>query len=222
MTNEQITRILKICIIATVIMLISDVMFSIPAVINFFSNWVTSNTGWILWLLIWLIMFLQCTILNIPAYVILSACVSVGIQCLSVQYILVVISAYMAGCILAYWIGRWWGIKAVKWCAGSDEDFDKWCIVLNTKGRWYYALTVLFPFFPDDLLCIVCGSVKFNFGFFTIVNLIGRTIGLITMLLFLSLVGSLGGGFPIMPIVWIILLLGEIVAYYYFKRRTNE
>ena len=222
MTNEQITRILKICIIATVIMLISDVMFSIPAVINFFSNWVTSNTGWILWLLIWLIMFLQCTILNIPAYVILSACVSVGIQCLSVQYILVVISAYMAGCILAYWIGRWWGIKAVKWCAGSDEDFDKWCIVLNTKGRWYYALTVLFPFFPDDLLCIVCGSVKFNFGFFTIVNLIGRTIGLITMLLFLSLVGSLGGGFPIMPIVWIILLLGEIIAYYYFKRRTNE
>lgn len=222
MTNEQITRILKICIIATVIMFISDVMFSIPAVINFFSNWVTSNTGWILWLLIWLIMFLQCTILNIPAYVILSACVSVGIQCLSVQYILVVISAYMAGCILAYWIGRWWGIKAVRWCAGSDEDFDKWCIVLNTKGRWYYALTVLFPFFPDDLLCIVCGSVKFNFGFFTIVNLIGRTIGLITMLLFLKLVGSLGGGFPIMPIVWIILLLGEIVAYYYFKRRTNE
>lgn len=222
MKNQQITRILKICIIATIIMLVSDIIFSIPQVINFFSNWVTSNTGWILWLLIWLIMFLQCTILNIPAYVILSACVSVGIQCLSVQYILVVISAYMAGCILAYWIGRWWGIKAVRWCAGSDEDFDKWCIVLNTKGRWYYALTVLFPFFPDDLLCIVCGSVKFNFGFFTIVNLIGRTIGLITMLLFLKLVGSLGGGFPIMPIVWIILLLGEIVAYYYFKRRTNE
>lgn len=222
MKTQQITRILKICIIATIIMFISDIIFSIPQVINFFSDWVTSSTGWILWLIIWLIMFLQCTILNIPAYVILSACVSVGIHTLSIQYILIVISAYMAGCILAYWIGRWWGTKAVRWCAGSDEDFNKWCIVLNTKGRWYYALTVLLPFFPDDLLCIVCGSVKLNFWFFTIVNLIGRTIGLITMLLFLTFVGQLGGGFPIMPIVWIILLLGEIITYYHFKRKNNE
>ena len=222
MKNQQITRILKICIIATIIMLIFDIIFSIPQVIKFFSDWVTSSTGWILWLIIWLIMFLQCTILNIPAYVILSACVSVGIHTLSIPYILIVISAYMAGCILAYWIGRWWGTKAVRWCAGSDEDFNKWCIVLNTKGRWYYALTVLLPFFPDDLLCIVCGSVKLNFWFFTIVNLIGRTIGLITMLLFLTFVGQLGGGFPIMPIVWIILLLGEIITYYHFKRKNNE
>lgn len=168
-------------------------------------------------------MFLQCNILNIPAYVVLSACVSVGIHTLSIQYILVVISAYMCGCILSYWIGRWWGIKAVKWCAGSDEDFDKWCIVLNKKGRWYYALTVLFPFFPDDLLCIVCGAVKLHFGFYTIVNLIGRTIGLITMLLFLTFVGNLGGDFPIMPFVWGALLIAEcIVLIILIKRGKNN
>ena len=47
-----------------------------------------------------------------------------GIEVLSWQYILLVMSAYMGGCILSYWLGRWFGSKAVKWVAGSEEDFD--------------------------------------------------------------------------------------------------
>lgn len=212
MTNQQLQRILKVCIIATIIMLIFDIVFSIPIVIDFFKEWITTSSGWLIFLVIWVIMFLQCTVLNIPAYVILSASVSIGLNCLSWQYLLCVITAYMAGCILAYWIGRWWGVKAVKWCAGSDEDYEKWCTVLNQKGKWYYALTVLFPFFPDDLLCIVCGSVKFDFIFFTIANLLGRTIGLIAMILTLELIGSMGGGIPIMPFVWGALLIAECIV----------
>ena len=110
MTREQIQRILKVCIIATVIMLIFEVIFSIPAINDFFRNWITSTSGWVVFLVIWLIMFLQCTVLNIPAYVVLSASVSIGLNCMSWQYLLIVITAYMAGWILAYWIGRWWGI----------------------------------------------------------------------------------------------------------------
>ena len=212
MTNQQLQRILKVCIIATIIMLIFDIVFSIPMIIDFFKEWITTSSGWLIFLVIWIIMFLQCTVLNIPAYVILSASVSIGLNCLSWQYLLCVITAYMAGCILAYWIGRWWGVKAVKWCAGSNEDYEKWCIVLNQKGKWYYALTVLFPFFPDDLLCIVCGSVKFDFIFFTIANLLGRTIGLIAMILTLELIGSMGGGIPIMPFVWGALLIAECIV----------
>lgn len=211
-SNQQLQRILKVCIIATIIMLIFDIVFSIPIVIDFFKEWITTSSGWLIFLVIWVIMFLQCTVLNIPAYVILSASVSIGLNCLSWQYLLCVITAYMAGCILAYWIGRWWGVKAVKWCAGSDEDYEKWCTVLNQKGKWYYALTVLFPFFPDDLLCIVCGSVKFDFIFFTIANLLGRTIGLIAMILTLELIGSMGGGIPIMPFVWGALLIAECIV----------
>lgn len=212
MTNQQLQRILKVCIIATIIMLIFDIVFSIPIIIDFFKEWITTSSGWLIFLVIWVIMFLQCTVLNIPAYVILSASVSIGLNCLSWQYLLCVITAYMAGCILAYWIGRWWGVKAVKWCAGSDEDYEKWCTVLNQKGKWYYAITVLFPFFPDDLLCIVCGSVKFDFIFFTITNLLGRSIGLIAMILTLELIGSMGGGIPIMPFVWGALLIAECIV----------
>ena len=67
--------------------------------------------------------------------------------------------------------------------------------------------------FPDDILCLVAGSMKFNFGFYVLFNFIGRSVGLITMLLTLSLIGSVGGGFPFMLIVWGIVLLIEVIIY---------
>lgn len=220
MTKDQIQRILKVCIVATIIMLIFEVIFSIPAINNFFKGWITSTSGWVVFVVIWLIMFLQCTILNIPAYVLLSASISIGIECMSWQYLLIVITAYMAGCITAYWLGHWLGAKAVKWCAGSQEEFDKWSNLLNTKGKWWYALTVLLPLFPDDLLCLVAGAVKFDFIFFTIANLLGRTIGLITMILTLELIGSMGGGIPLMVIVWAVALIIELIIYLKINKKS--
>lgn len=220
MTREQIQRILKVCIIATVIMLIFEIIFSTPAINDFFRNWITSTSGWVVFVVIWVIMFLQCTILNIPAYVVLSASISIGIECMSWQYLLIVITAYMAGCITAYWLGRWLGVKAVKWCAGSEEEFDKWSNVLNTKGKWWYALTVLLPLFPDDLLCLVAGAVKFDFTFFTIANLLGRSIGLIAMILTLQAIGSIGGGIPLMVIVWAVALIIELIIYSKINKKS--
>lgn len=221
MNKEQIIKILKVMLIATFIMLIFEIIFSIDAVNNFFSGLITSSNGIVVYLIIWMIMFLQCTILNLPAYVVLSASVSIGLECFSWQYLLTVISAYMAGCILAYWLGRWFGVKAVKWCAGSEEDFVKWSEFLNKKGKLWYMATVIFPFFPDDLLCLVAGGVKFNFGFYTLANFIGRSIGLVTMIAVLKGIGFIGGGFPFMIIVWAVALLGEIIALLILKYKKK-
>ena len=222
MKKEQLIKILQVAIISTIIMLVAEAIFDIPAVVNWFSNIITKSTGIWVWVAIWVIMFLQVTILNIPAYVILSACVSIGIETLSFTYIVVVITAYMAGCFLAYWLGWKFGKKAVKWCAGSEEDYNKWSEVLNKKGKWWYFATVVFPLFPDDLLCIVAGSIKFNFEFYAVANLIGRTIGLVTMLLVLKFVVKLGGGFPIMLVVWAAALLAEIVAFVILKTKHKK
>ncbi|MBQ0017530.1 MAG: TVP38/TMEM64 family protein, partial [Clostridiales bacterium] len=209
MNKQQLLKILKVAMIATFIMLIFEAIFSLNVVTDFFGNLIKNSNGVIVYLIIWVIMFLQVTILNIPAYVILVASESIGLFTLGWQYLLTVISAYMAGCILAYWLGRWFGVRAVRWCAGSQDDFDKWSNVLNKKGKIWYFLTVLFPLFPDDLLCLVAGAVKFDFGFYTVANLVGRSIGLITMLLVLKLIGSIGGGFPFMIIVWAVALILE-------------
>ncbi len=219
MNKQQIIKILKVSMIATAIMLGFEILFSFDVITNWFGELITKSGDWA-YLVIWVIMFLQVTVLNIPAYVILSASVSIGISTLSWEFILVTISAYMCGCLLAYLLGFKFGKKAVKWCAGSEEDYNKWCDVLNEKGKWWYLITVLFPFFPDDLLCIVAGSVKFNFWFYFISNLIGRTIGLVTMLYTLKLIGMIGGGFPFMIIVWGVALLIEIIIYLVLNRKN--
>lgn len=219
MNKQQIIKILKVSMIATAIMLGFEILFSFDVITNWFGELIIKSGDWA-YLVIWIIIFLQVTILNIPAYVILSASVSIGISTLSWEFILVTISAYMCGCLLAYLLGFKFGKKAVKWCAGSEEDYDKWCDVLNEKGKWWYLITVLFPFFPDDLLCIVAGSVKFNFWFYFFSNLIGRTIGLVTMLYTLRLIGMIGGGFPFMIIVWGVALLAELIIYLVLSRKN--
>ena len=222
MKREQLLKILKVAIISTVVILVAEAIFDIPVIKNWFSGLITNSSGIWVWITIWIIMFLQVTILNIPAYVILSACVSIGLETLSVTYILVVLSAYMCGCLLAYWLGYKFGKKAVKWCAGSDEDYKKWSEVLNKKGKIWYFLTVLFPFFPDDLLCLVAGAVKFDFGWYTLANFIGRGIGLTTMILVLKFIGFVSGSFPIMLVVWAVALAAEIVVFYVVKAKYKK
>lgn len=222
MNKEQAIKILKVCIFATAFMLIMDLIFSIKSVNLFFSNIILNANDGILFLIIWLIMFLQVTILNIPSYSVLSVCIGIGINALDFKFIAVVISAYMTGCVLAYWLGRWFGIKAVKWCAGSDEDFNKWSDFINKKGKIFYFLTILLPIFPDDLLCLVAGSIKFKFWLYLLLNLIGRTIGLIAMILLINLIGLTGNGSIITIIFWVVALLAEIIALKIIEKKCKN
>lgn len=222
MNRDQIIRLLKVAMVTTSILLVFEVIFSLDVINNFFLGLISGANGWLAYLFVWIIMFLQVTVLNIPAYSVLAACTSIGMHTLDIVFISVILSAYMAGCILAYWIGRLFGKRAVKWCAGSEEDYNKWSKILNSKGKWWYFLTVLFPFFPDDLLCIVAGAVKFNFLYYTIMNLIGRSIGLITTILTLKLINKVSSGFPFMIIVWAVAFLVEMIAYIILYKRSKK
>lgn len=222
MNKQQIYKLLNVALVMTFIMLIFEIIFAIPTINNFFSNLILNANGVIVYLIIWLIMFLQVTILNIPAYVILSTSLSVGLNILSIEYITITISAYMLGCILAYWIGRKFGVKALKWCAGSEEDYNKWSNILNTKGKWFYFFSILLPIFPDDLLCIVAGSTKFHFGQYVVFNFIGRTIGLITMCAVLKFIGMSSSSFPFMILVWTLAIIAEIILILIVKRRIKN
>ena len=138
MNKQQIYKLLKIALTMTTVMLVFEIVFSLNVVNTFFNDLITNANGWLVYLVVWTIMFLQVTILNIPAYVVLSASLGVGLNILSIQYIAITISAYMLGCVLAYWLGRKFGTKALKWCAGSEEDYEKWSTTINTKGKWFY------------------------------------------------------------------------------------
>lgn len=221
MKKEQILKFLKLGIITTIFLIAIEIIFLVPAVDNFFKGWVTNSSGWLLWLVLWVLFFLQTNVINIPAVSLLQISVHSGINVLTWQYILLVMSAYMAGCILSYWLGRWFGSKAVKWVAGSDEDFTKWTDFINKKGKIWYFLTVILPIFPDDILCIIAGSLKMDFGFYTIANLIGRSVGLITMLVVLKYIGIASSSIPFMLIIWCVGLIAELIAYFILNHKNT-
>lgn len=225
MNREQVIKILRLVVIATLVMFLFEVLFSIPGVTDGISNWVEGiEHKWALWAALWFIMFIQVSFIPIPAYIVLNAAMyahiidpSNGIISMFSTwdcwiFIIICLSASMVGSITAYGMGRRWGKKAIKWCAGSDEEYDKWSKVLNERGKWWYASTVLFPVFPDDLLCLVAGSVKFDFHFFFWSNVIGKSIGLICMIGTLALMQSANeGGIPWTLIGWGIALIALFV-----------
>ena len=125
MTKQQILKALQLAMIMTAVLVVLELVFMVPQVEQFFVNWFNGKSGWMLYAIIWVLMFLQCNIINIPAVTLIELSNLAGIETLSPIYILVVMSAYMLGCIVSYFLGAKIGSKAVKWVAGSEQDFAK-------------------------------------------------------------------------------------------------
>lgn len=218
---DKLYKSLIVSITTIAIIFIFELISFIPGFDDFFISVMQDKNSWLTWVGMWVIMFIQVTFIPIPAIAILTAANNIGmIQFNLIQdslFYIVVMSSYMVGVIVAYLIGRKWGSKAVNWISGDPEVSKKWSDAINDKGKFFYFLTVLFPIFPDDLLCIVAGAIKLDFKYFVISNLIGRLIGLVTtvyvLLNVINLVGSLT-----MLIVYGTLLLINIISIIIIKK----
>lgn len=230
-TIEQWQKALRVIIICMAFMAISEGIFEIPAIEEFFgSGLIEGKSGWLVYAIIWIVMFAQVAIIPIPALPILVACNQIPnlvangseignlFSLTTLFFVVFVCSATITGAIASYWIGRTLGKPAIKWVAGSNEDYELWSKKLNSKtGKWIYGATVLFPVFPDDLISLVVGSIKMNFSFYVIVNAICKFIGLYCMLLFMRIpgldifFGKEGNGPPIALIVYILILIVAII-----------
>lgn len=123
-----------------------------------------------------LFQFLQVVVLPVPG----SVSVAVGValfgplRCSLFSFIGIVL-----GSIVAFFIGRVVGYKAVCWIVGKD-DLDKW--LEKVKGKDYLLLSIMFllPLFPDDILCFVAGLSSMTWLYFIIMITITRAISVVT------------------------------------------
>lgn len=235
MNKQQVIKIIDVMFVAVLFMTAFEVLFAFPQVSNSIQTWIENlDNKWMIWLAFWLIMFIQVCIIPIPAYIVLNAAVNIhiietdlGLAVFGTSdlwiLVAIIISAYMAGASVAYFAGAKLGKKAVLWCAGTEEEYDKWSDVFNRGGKWAYAATVLFPLFPDDLLCLVAGSVRIDFGFFFLSNLICRSIGTITMIATLVVFNNFNnGGIPWTLIFWVVVLIGLVATYHVLKNLIKK
>lgn len=119
--------------------------------------------GWGL-LVYFLIQVLQVVILPLPAFV----CYVPGALVFGpLKATLVATAGVIVGSVACYFIGKFFGKKAVVWIAGK-ETTEKYAGYLAKRGKVLFVLMQILPFFPDDILCMVVGMSGMNFWFFLI------------------------------------------------------
>ena len=119
------------------------------------------------------IQFLQVTFLPIPSTISTLAGVLIYGP---LETALLSLAGIMLGSVLAFWLGRVCGRKLVVFMVGK-ETCDKWTKFL-TNAKYSFFFMMLFPMFPDDVLCLVAGLTDMSWAFFVITNLISRPIGI--------------------------------------------
>lgn len=165
-----------------------------------------------------LLQILQTTVLQIPAiFVTIAGTLVFGRW---TAFILSFISV-MIGSVIMFWVGRKAGRKFLNWLAGKEEA-DKW-VERMSHGKYLFFLMMLFPMFPDDILCVIAGFTNMSFGYFFITNLIARSIGIACTVFFGSgsVIPFTGWGL----IVWGVIILLVATLFYLsvkYQKKIDE
>lgn len=107
--------------------------------------------------------------------------------------------AVLMGSVIVFTLGRVLGRPFAERFAGQNK-LEKYSEVIRRKQNTFFFLAFLFPFFPDDLLCIVAGLTDIPFGRFFLLVALARPWGLLAA-------SALGGSAFHIP-VWGMVFLG--------------
>ena len=134
---------------------------------------IINSTGVFSYFVFALIQFLQVTFVPLPA----SVTTIVGVILFgSIKAFVISFFSIFSGSVVAYVIGIACGNKILPWALGKEtSDGVK---NLLSKGKIPFFFMMLFPFFPDDILCLIAGVSKMDFKFFLFTNIITRAVGL--------------------------------------------
>ncbi|MDE7349046.1 MAG: VTT domain-containing protein, partial [Clostridia bacterium] len=125
--------------------------------------------------------------------------------------------------MLAFYLGRKFGVKLIIWLFGKNA-YDKYVKFTQGKDKIVLTLMFLFPFFPDDLLCIVAGITDMKYWQFFVLMLITRPLN--TLILEGSLKGFAsipltGYGIPIWIAIIAVALVAVVLAFKYSNKLEN-
>lgn len=165
-----------------------------------------------------LLQFLQVTFIPLPSTVTTLAGVLVygPLEASFLSF-----AGIMLGSVFAFFLGRKFGRKLCSFMVG-ESVCKKWTKFLS-DGKYTFFIMMLFPMFPDDILCLVAGLTEMTWKFFVVTNIIARPIGIFSTC-------YLGSG-QIIPyhgwgiVVWILLcifVVSLLVMSYKYKTQIEN
>ncbi|MBP3840630.1 MAG: TVP38/TMEM64 family protein [Bacilli bacterium] len=104
-----------------------------------------------------------------------------GFKGFIVNYIGVVV-----GSIICFLLSRKFGIKLVK-TLFKEKTVDKYTKYINNeKFSIFFLITILLPFFPDDLLCYIAGLSNIKTKKFILIITLGKPLSLLFYSIFIN------------------------------------
>lgn len=205
-THGRIMRLVLVCVIIAIVCFVAYFLMRVTGFwqkvnsVDKIRDWVLSG-GVFSFLVFIIFQILQTTILQIPAiFVTIAGAVIFGRWPAFIMSFI----AVMIGSIIMFFIGRKAGRPFLNWLIGK-ESAEVW-IKRMSHGKYLFFLMMLFPMFPDDILCVIAGLTKMSFSFFFWTNVLARGIGLGCTVFF-------GSGAVIPFHGWGLIVWGILIAF---------
>ena len=209
---ETLYKLLLTSIVGAAIILTCYVLLDVTGVLDKITSFdvlkqfILNTKQWGIIVFVLLTVF-QVVVLPIPAIV--TVLIGVAVYGPWLSFILSTIGT-LIGSLIAFTLGKILGKKLVVWMVGPEKT-EKYSEILNDKGRFAFIIMLLFPFFPDDMLCLVAGVSSMSYKYFIAVVCLTRP----AMIAFYSFFGSgtiipfNGWGIP----VWIALFCVAFILF---------
>ena len=91
--------------------------------------------------------------------------------------------------LIMYFLGKTGGQKVMYWLF-EKEKLDKWFDKFMKTGSKIIPFLFLFPFMPNDMICLICGMSKMKFGRFAVIIAIFRTFEVFLLLCYALLLSK--------------------------------
>ena len=140
----------------------------------------------------WIIFILFQTVLTIFLCIVPGVSMAFIVLCTKMydkpwEAFLVSFISVMISSVIMYLIGRFGGYKLCVKMLGK-EDCEKSLSLLTKKSTIFFPLMMIFPVFPDDALIMIAGTLKMKMKWFIPSIIIGRGIGILTIVFGFSLI----------------------------------
>lgn len=164
-----------------------------------------------------LIQFLQVTFIPIPSSIVTAT----GAALYSPwEAVLLSTIGLMIGSIFAFFLGRTFGVKLVKWVIG-EELLLKYNGFVKGKDKAMLIYMFIFPIFPDDMLCMLAGLTTMSYPGFILVQLISRPLNVactVFLVDYLQAIPFAGWGIAI----WIAIVVLFVAAFIFMWKNSEK
>ena len=171
-----------------------------------------------------LVEFLQVTFVPLPSSIVTGAAYYVCGQNPWLAILYSCIGLWL-GSLFAFFLGRTFGVKLVKWIAG-EKMLLKYNDLIKGKDKIMLIYMFILPVFPDDILCLIAGLTTMSYVGFILVQVISRPINVGATIFLLHFGTSMTSVIPINKVwgicVWALIAAVFVALFIFVWRKADK